>query len=100
MNKTVSKTILAPALTAQQVIETVQKRLEPYQPAPDLMEVLPTAVHQEGRWWFVVVPPNQTSKTLSDYTRRMEKAERDLRRMDQLNVGILPVLPDWMDSQK
>lgn len=96
----VSKTILLPALTAQQVIEMVQKRLEPYQPVPGLLEVLPAAVHQEGRWWFVVVPPTQASKTLSDYNRRVEKAERDLRRLDHLNVGILPILPDWMDAQK
>jgi len=36
----------------------------------------------------------------SDYNGRVEKAERDLKKMDDLHVSILPVVPDWMDTQK
>ncbi len=86
--------------TAQEVLASVQERLAPYQPPGDVMEVLPGAVHQEGRFWYVVVPASPSIHTASQYNWRVEKAERDLREKDKLYVSILPVLPDWMDAQK
>ncbi len=85
---------------AQEVAERVQTRLTPYQPAEAALEVLPNYVHQEGRWWYVVVPASKGIVSASDYNRRIEKAERDLYKMDALRVGILPVVPDWMDTHK
>ncbi len=86
--------------TAQEVLAIVQERLAPYQPPDDVMEVLPGAVHQEGRFWYVVVPASPGIHTASQYNRRVEKTERDLKKKDNLYVSILPVLPDWMDIQK
>ncbi len=88
------------SLTAQEVLAIVQDRLAPYQPPGDIMEVLSGAVHQEGRFWYVVVPASPGIQTASQYNRRVEKAERDLIKKDNLYVSILPVLPDWMDVQK
>ena len=85
---------------AQEVVERVQTRLAPYQPADAALEVLPNYVHQEGHWWYVVVPASKSIASASDYNRRVEKAERDLYKMDNLRVGILPVVPDWMDTHK
>ncbi len=96
MNNTLDK----PNQTAQEVVRLVQERLAPYQPADAALEVLPKAVHQEGRWWYVVVPPSQSITNASDYNDRVEKAERDLKKMDNLSVSILPVVPDWMDAHK
>lgn len=89
-----------PNHTAQEVVSLVQERLIPYQPADAALKVLPGAVHQEGRWWYVVVPPSQSIVNASDYNGRVEKAERDLKKLDNLHVSILPVVPDWMDAQK
>ena len=86
--------------TAQEVVALVQERLTPYQPFDAPLQVLPKAIHQEGRWWYVVVPPSRSITNASDYGRRVEKAERDLRKMDSLYVSILPVMPEWMDAQK
>ena len=88
------------AYTAQEVIALVEKRLTPYQPLDGPLEVLPQAVHQEGRWWYVVIPPSRSMTNASDCGRRVEKAERDLRKQDHLFVSILPVLPEWMDTHK
>lgn len=95
-----NKTLAAPELTGGDVVALVQKRLAAYQSAEAVLEVLPKAVHREGRWWYVVVPPGESIVNLSDYNARIEKAERDLRRQDNLSVGILPVIPDWMDTLK
>jgi len=89
-----------PNHTAQEVVGLVQERLTPSQPADAALEVLPKAVHQEGRWWYVVVPPSRSIINASDYNRRVEKAERDLKKTDNLHVSILPVVPEWMDTQK
>lgn len=86
--------------TSLEIVSLVQERLAPYQPADAALEVLPQAVHQEGRWWYVVVPPSRSIVNASDYNGRVEKAERDLKKMDNLHVSILPVVPDWMDGQK
>ena len=85
---------------AQEVVERVEARLAPYQPAEAALEVLPNYVHQEGQWWYVVVPASQGIMSAADYNCRVEKAERDLYKMDALRVGILPVVPDWMDTHK
>ena len=91
---------LMPNYTAQEIVSLVQERLTPYQPAGAALEVLPKAVHKEGRWWYVVVPPSQSIVNASDYSGRVEKAEHDLKKLDNLHVSILPVVPDWMDTQK
>lgn len=96
MNDTLTK----PNHTAQEVVGLVQERLAPYQPADAALKVLPKAVHKEGRWWYVVVPPSLSIVNLSDYNGRVGKAERDLKKVDNLHVSILPVVPDWMDGQK
>lgn len=86
--------------TAQEIVERVQERLAPYQPAGAALEALPNFVHATGHWWYVVVPPSESIKTVLDYNRRVEKTERDLYKMDRLRVSILPVVPDWMDTHK
>ena len=91
---------LMPNYTVQEIVSLVQERLTPYQPADAALEVLPKAVHKEGRWWYVVVPSSQSIINASDYNGRVEKAERDLKKMDDLYISILPVVPDWMDGQK
>lgn len=96
MNNTLDR----PTHTAQEVVRLVQERLAPYQPADVGFIVLPKAVHKEGRWWYVVVPPSGSITYASDYNRRVEKAERDLQKLDNLRVSILPVVPDWMDALK
>lgn len=85
--------------TAQEIVERVQGRLTPYQPAT-VLEVLPNFVNNSGHWWYVVVPPSESIKTALDHDRRVEKTERDLYKMDKLRVSILPVVPDWMDTHK
>ena len=87
-----------PNYTAQQVVSRVQERLTPYQPANALLQVLPEAVHKEGRWWYVVVSPSSGLPPVSDYNTRMEKVERDLQKRDNLSVTILPDVPDWMGT--
>ena len=86
--------------TAPEVVALVQERLTPYQPFDAPLEVLPKAVHQEGHWWYVVVPPSRSITSASDYSRLVEKVQRDLRKRDHLLVSILPVMPGWMNTHK
>ena len=86
--------------TAQEVAALVQECLTPYQPFDAPLEVLPKAVHQEGRWWYVVVPPSRSITSASDYSRLVEKVQRDLRKRNNLLVSILPVVPGWMNTNK
>lgn len=89
-----------PELTVQEVVSLVEKRLAPYQPTGYRLEVLPNVAHRQGRWWYVVVTAGKSGVRASDYNTRVEKVERDLKRLDNLSVGILPVVPDWMDVLK
>jgi hypothetical protein len=91
-----SKTTPALEWTAEEIIDLVQKRLEPYQPDGDTLNVLPDITHQEGRWWYVIVNPDRSGLSAIDYNARVEKVERDLKRLDNANVIVLPDVPDWM----
>ena len=86
----------APELTAQEIISLVRERLAPYQPADNTLDVLPEVTHKEGRWWYVIVSAGRSSITPADYTVRVEKAERDLKKLDNAHVVLLPGVPDWM----
>ena len=91
-----SKATPLPELTAEEVIERVRARLAPHQPADQALDVLPQVTHKEGRWWYVIVSPDRSAIPLAEYNARMEKVERDLKKFDNANVVLLPVVPDWM----
>ncbi len=91
-----SETLLKLERTAEEVIDLVKDRLIPYQPAKYTLEVLPNVTHKEGQWWYVIVRASQTNFDVSDYNARIEKIERDLQKMDKVNVVLLPNVPEWM----
>ena len=84
--------------TAQEIIRMVRERLAPYQPDGEALEVLPDVTHKEGRWWYVIVSPDRSGLSVMDYNARVEKVERDLKRLDNANVVVLPDVPDWMSN--
>ena len=94
-----SKTVTPPELTAQEVVSLVRQRLDPYQPADKALDVVPDFTHKEGRWWYVIVSPSRSSITAIDYNARVEKVERDLKKLDNAHVVLLPDVPDWMNNK-
>ena len=87
-----------PEMTGTEIISLVQKRLAVHQPSKYALEMVPRVTHKEGQWWYVVVRPSLDDIQAADYNARVEKIERDLKKMDNLNVILLPVVPDWMDA--
>ena len=93
-----NKTATTPELTAQDVINLVKERLAPYQPPDDTLDVLADVTHKEGRWWYVIVSSNRSTHNPADYNARVEKVERDLKKLDNAHVVLLPTVPDWMNN--
>ena len=93
-----NKTITTQELTAEEVIRLVQERLAPYQPADNPLDVLPEVTHKEGRWWYVIVSSSRSTLNPADYNARVEKVERDLKKLDNAHVVLLPNVPDWMNN--
>ncbi len=77
----------------KEVIETVKRYLEPYQPADYRLNVLENGVRHEGDWWEVVVQPDKENIRSYDYYGRLADAENDIEDHEHLNVLLLPVLP-------
>ncbi len=98
--KAMSETLIITEPAAQEIINLVQERLIPHQPAKYALEVVPDVAHKEGQWWYVVVRSTQPDISASDYQTRVEKIERDIKKMDNVNVVLLPVVPDWMATLK
>ncbi|MBV9851377.1 MAG: hypothetical protein JO250_17040 [Armatimonadetes bacterium] len=92
MNKTTT-----PERTAQEIVRLVEERLAPYQPADHTLDVLPDVTHKEGRWWYVIVSSQRSSLNPAEYNARVEKVERDLKKLDNAHVVLLPDVPDWMN---
>jgi len=89
---------MASEMTGLEILSRVQQRLAPHQPAKYALELVPKVTHKEGQWWYVVVRPSLDDIQATDYNARVEKIERDLKRFDNLNVILLPGVPDWMDA--
>ena len=85
-------------MTGAEILSRVQQRLAPHQPAKYALELVPRVTHKEGQWWYVVVRPSLDDIQAADYNARVERIERDLKRLDNLNVILLPVVPDWMEA--
>jgi hypothetical protein len=86
--------------TAEEIISLVRERLNPYQPDGETLEVMSDVTHKEGRWWYVIVSPDRSGLSIIDYNARVEKVERDLKRLDNANVVVLPDVPDWMTNRQ
>ena len=84
--------------SAQEIVRLVRERLAPYQPVGETLEVLADVTHKEGRWWYVIVSPDRSGLSAIDYNARVEKVERDLKKLDNANVVVLPDVPDWMSN--
>ena len=95
MNKAMTPT----ELTAQEVVSLVRERLDPYQPADRALDVIADVTHKEGRWWYVIVSASRSSISAMDYNARVEKVERDLKKLDNAHVVLLPDVPDWMNNK-
>ncbi len=95
-----NQTLIANEPAAQEIIDLVKERLIPHQPAKYSLDVLPDVAHKEGQWWYVVVSSSRSDVSAADYQARIEKVERDMKKMDNVNVVLLPVVPDWMATQK
>lgn len=77
----------------KQVIETVKRYLEPYQPSDYRLNVVENGVRHDGDWWEVVVQPDKEDIRSYDYYGRLADAENDIEDHEHLNVLLLPVLP-------
>ncbi len=77
----------------KEVIETVKRYLEPYQPSEYRLNVLETGVRHDGDWWEVVVQPDKDDIRSYDYYGRLADAENDIEDHEHLNVLLLPILP-------
>ena len=98
MGVAMNKTVAGPELTAQDIIDLVKERLAPYQPSDNTLDVLSDVTHKEGRWWYVIVSSNRSTLNPADYNARVEKVERDLKKLDNAHVVLLPNVPDWMNN--
>ncbi len=76
------------------IVALAQKYLEPHQ-APDYrMEVEADSIQQDDDWYYVVVIPSRYDIRSYDYSARLAEAELDLQEKEQLNVLLVPALPN------
>lgn len=81
-------------LSDNDVVVIVRRYLEPNQPQDYRLEVMPDGVKKDGDWWYVLVRPDRNDVRAYDYYDRLAESEVTLRDEEQLNVLLVPVLPE------
>jgi hypothetical protein len=81
-------------LTVDEVVNLARQYLAPRQPRDYRLEVLPDGTRQEDDWWYVLVRPNRDDVRAYDYYDRLAEAEVALRDEQDVNVLLVPVLPE------
>ena len=81
-------------LSAKQLVDMVQRYLEPHQSKDYRLNVVADGIRQDDDWWYVVVQPDKDDIRAYDYAARLSEAEQDLQDKEHLNVLLVPVMPN------
>ena len=81
-------------LSAKQLVDMVQRYLEPHQSRDYRLNVVADGIRHEDDWWYVVVQPDKGDVRAYDYAARLSEAEQDLQDKEHLNVLLVPVMPN------
>jgi len=77
----------------QNIVDTVRRYLEPYQPPDYRLNVMEQGVRHRDDWWEVVVQPDKEDVRSYDYYGRLADAENDIEENEDVKVLLVPVLP-------
>ncbi len=78
----------------ENVLDLIERYLEPNQPQDYRLIVSRQNVRREGNWLYVVVQPTGKDVRASDYNTRLEVTEEALERDERLKVLLVPILPE------
>jgi len=81
-------------LSSEYVRQLAIRYLLPHQPLDYKLEVLPDGIKNEDDWWYVLVRPDRENVRAYDYYGRLAEAEISLRDEQNVNVLLVPVLPE------
>jgi hypothetical protein len=78
----------------RKIVETVEKYLEPHQPADYRLVVSPNGIQEEDDWFYVVVEPDRDDVRSYDISHRLVEAESDIEKHTELKILLVPVRPE------
>ena len=78
----------------EDILRLARQYLLPHQPVNYRLEVLDDGLREEDEWWYVLVRPDRDDVRAYDYYSRLAEAEISLRDEENLNVLLVPALPD------
>lgn len=74
----------------EEVIERVNRYLEPHQSAEMTIEIVERFVRADGGWWYVPVRPTTHSPITYNYFGVLTDIEGELKAKDHLDVLLVP----------
>lgn len=81
-------------MSEDEVFTIVEQAVEANQPKKYHLNVLRGGMQNSGSWWYVIVLPDNSDIRAYDYSNRMAKIEHQIERQHNLNVLLVPNLPD------
>ncbi len=78
----------------EEIIALARRYLAKHQPADYQLEIDRDSVMQDEDWYYVVVSPSRNDVRSYDYSARLAEAELDLQEEQNVNVLLVPTLPD------
>jgi hypothetical protein len=81
-------------MTEAEVLDLVERTLEPHQPDSYRLNVIRSGVEHNGNWWYVTVLPDKPDVSAYDYGRIVAQAEDEIENQAHVKVLLLPTLPD------
>ncbi|HEY8746413.1 MAG TPA: hypothetical protein VIM11_00455 [Tepidisphaeraceae bacterium] len=82
------------SLTETEVVDLVRRYLQPHQPNDYRLDVLVDGIKKDDDWWYVLVRPSRDDVPPYDYYSRLAEAEVSMRDEEDLNILLVPVLPE------
>lgn len=76
------------------IVNLAKKYLDRHQPTDYRLVIVPDAIQRDDDWYYVVVEPSRNDIRSYDYSARLAEAELELQERENVNVLLVPALPN------
>ena len=81
-------------MTSNNVLDIVEQTVNDNQSKKFRLRVLRPDIRHEGRWWYVGVAPEKDDIRVYEYDRVLRRVEHIIERKHNINVLLVPAIPD------
>ena len=81
-------------MSDQDVLRLVTNKINANQPSKFRLTVFQGGIKHEGDWFYVAVSPDGSDIRVSDYNAVLVGVEDSIKNESQINVLLVPTLPD------